>query len=114
MQENAQNETPKESPMKEESTLTFDDLNLKKEVLQAVKYAGFTTPSPIQADAIPFVLAGRDMVAQAHTGTGKTAAFGLPAISMMNLNAGVQMLVITPTRELALKFLTNFLSMVET
>ncbi len=97
MQENAQNETP----IQEESTITFDDLNLKKEVLQAVKYAGFTTPSPIQADAIPFVLAGRDMVAQAHTGTGKTAAFGLPAISMMKLNAGVQMLVITPTRELA-------------
>jgi len=97
MQENAQNE----QETKEEPSITFDDLNLKREVLQAVKYAGFTTPSPIQAQAIPFVLAGRDMVAQAHTGTGKTAAFGLPAISMMKLNAGVQMLVITPTRELA-------------
>ena len=96
MQENAQ-----ENTTHQEVTITFDDLKLKKEVLQAVKYAGFTTPSPIQADAIPFVLAGRDMVAQAHTGTGKTAAFGLPAISMMKLNAGVQMLVITPTRELA-------------
>ena len=96
MQENAQNETP----MQEESTMTFDDLNLKKEVLQAVKYAGFTTPSPIQADAIPFVLAGRDMVAQAHTGTGKTAAFGLPAINQIE-GDGVQVLVITPTRELA-------------
>ena len=99
MQENAQTE---ELEVKnEEPSITFDDLNLKREVLQAVKYAGFTTPSPIQADAIPFVLAGRDMVAQAHTGTGKTAAFGLPSISMMKLNAGVQMLVITPTRELA-------------
>jgi len=97
MQENAQKDTQD----KEEVTITFDDLNLKKEVLQAVKYAGFTTPSPIQAQAIPFVLDGRDMVAQAHTGTGKTAAFGLPAISMMKLNAGVQVLVITPTRELA-------------
>ncbi len=97
MQENAQNKVE----TKEEPSITFDDLNLKREVLQAVKYAGFTTPSPIQADAIPFVLAGRDMVAQAHTGTGKTAAFGLPAISMMKLDAGVQMLVITPTRELA-------------
>jgi len=96
MQENAQNET-----QKEESIITFDDLNLKKEVLQAVKYAGFTVPSPIQAQAIPFVLDGRDMVAQAHTGTGKTAAFGLPAISNMKLNAGVEVLVITPTRELA-------------
>ncbi|NPA60363.1 MAG: DEAD/DEAH box helicase [Epsilonproteobacteria bacterium] len=95
MQENAQNETT------EEKAITFDDLNLKKEVLQAVKYAGFTVPSPIQAQAIPFVLDGRDMVAQAHTGTGKTAAFGLPAISKMKLNKGVEVLVITPTRELA-------------
>ena len=96
MQENAQ-----ENTTHQEVTITFDDLKLKKEVLQAVKYAGFTVPSPIQADAIPFVLAGRDMVAQAHTGTGKTAAFGLPAISNMKLNAGVEVLVITPTRELA-------------
>ncbi len=96
MQENAQTNTPKE-----EALITFDDLNLKKEVLQAVKYAGFTVPSPIQAQAIPFVLAGRDIVGQAHTGTGKTAAFGLPAISNMHLKGGVEVLVITPTRELA-------------
>ena len=96
MQENAQENTPTE-----EVTFTFDDLKLKREVLQAVKYAGFTVPSPIQEKAIPFVLDGRDMVAQAHTGTGKTAAFGLPAISNMKLNAGVEVLVITPTRELA-------------
>ena len=101
MQENAQNETQEEVVVTEESKMTFDDLKLKKEVLQAVKYAGFTHPSPIQAQAIPFVLDGRDMVAQAQTGTGKTAAFGLPAISNMKLNAGVQVLVITPTRELA-------------
>jgi len=99
MQENAQENT--QPDLQKQDTITFDDLNLKKEVLQAVKYAGFTIPSPIQAQAIPFVLAGRDMVAQAHTGTGKTAAFGLPAISKMKLNAGVQVLVITPTRELA-------------
>ena len=96
MQENAQ-----ENTTHQEVTITFDDLELRKEVLQAVKYAGFTVPSPIQAQAIPFVLDGRDMVAQAHTGTGKTAAFGLPAISNMKLNAGVEVLVITPTRELA-------------
>jgi len=96
MQENAQNNTPAE-----ETLITFDDLKLKKEVLQAVKYAGFTIPSPIQIQAIPFVLAGRDIVGQAHTGTGKTAAFGLPAISNMHLKGGVEVLVITPTRELA-------------
>ena len=58
--------------------VTFDDLGLKPEILRSIKEAGFTTPSPIQAAAIPFVLAGRDIVGQAHTGTGKTAAFGLP------------------------------------
>lgn len=96
MQENAQKNTEIEQEL-----ITFDDLKLRKEVLQAVKYAGFTVPSPIQAQAIPFVLAGRDIVGQAHTGTGKTAAFGLPAISNMHLKGGVEVLVITPTRELA-------------
>ena len=96
MQENAQSNT-----QVDEEVITFNDLNLKKEVLAAIKSAGFSSPSPIQVQAIPFVLAGRDIVAQAHTGTGKTAAFGLPAISNMKLNAGVEVLVITPTRELA-------------
>jgi ATP-dependent RNA helicase DeaD len=97
MQENAQTQ----KQIEEENVITFDDLNLKKEVLQAVKYAGFKVPSPIQAQAIPHVLNGRDIVGQAHTGTGKTAAFGLPALSNMNLKGGVEILVITPTRELA-------------
>jgi ATP-dependent RNA helicase DeaD len=94
MQENAQE-------VKEESTITFDDLGLNRDVLNAVKAAGFIKPSPIQEQAIPVVLAGRDMVGQAHTGTGKTAAFGLPALSNMKRNNGVEILVITPTRELA-------------
>lgn len=81
--------------------VTFDDLGLKPEILRSIKEAGFTTPSPIQAAAIPFVLAGRDIVGQAHTGTGKTAAFGLPALNNINPNDGVGILVITPTRELA-------------
>ncbi|MDQ1264444.1 MAG: ATP-dependent helicase DeaD [Campylobacterota bacterium] len=92
MQENAQNV---------EKIITFDDLGLKKEILQSIKDAGFSVPSPIQAAAIPFVLAGRDIVGQAHTGTGKTAAFGLPALNNINPNDGVGILVITPTRELA-------------
>lgn len=91
MQENAQ----------QEQTILFEDLGLKKEILRSIKEAGFTAPSPIQAEAIPVVLAGHDMVGQAHTGTGKTAAFGLPALSNMSLNGGVELLVITPTRELA-------------
>lgn len=92
MQENAQ---------KIEKNITFDDLGLKKEILQSIKDAGFSVPSPIQAAAIPFVLAGRDIVGQAHTGTGKTAAFGLPALNNLNPRDGVGVLVITPTRELA-------------
>ena len=92
MQDNAQ---------QEEKLLTFDELGLKKEILKSVKFAGFTTPSPIQAQAIPIVLAGKDMVGQAHTGTGKTAAFSLPALNNMKLDGSVELLVITPTRELA-------------
>jgi ATP-dependent RNA helicase DeaD len=98
MQENAQ-EAP--SVKEEEKTITFDDLGLKQELLRSVKFAGFVTPSPIQEQAIPLVMAGRDIVGQAHTGTGKTAAFGLPALHNMKMNGKVELLVITPTRELA-------------
>lgn len=70
-------------------------------MLKAVKRAGFTVPSPIQEQVIPLILAGRDVVAQAQTGTGKTAAFGLPALSLIAVDKGVGLLVITPTRELA-------------
>lgn len=94
MQENAQTQPEKEA-------ITFDDLGLKREILQSVKDAGFTIPSPIQAAAIPFILQGRDIVGQAHTGTGKTAAFGLPALNNIDPRSGVSILVITPTRELA-------------
>ncbi len=80
---------------------TFEQFGLKKEILRAIGYAGFKTPSPIQKMAIPIVLQGRDVVAQAQTGTGKTAAFGLPALNNMSGNKGVETLIITPTRELA-------------
>ncbi len=96
MQENAQTEQTQE-----EKIPTFDELGLKKELLKSIKFAGFTAPSPIQAQAIPVVLAGKDMVGQAHTGTGKTAAFSLPALNNMKLDGSVELLVITPTRELA-------------
>ena len=97
MQENAQ----EVETSKEEITITFADLGLNKDLLQAVKHAGFVKPSPIQAQAIPVVLSGRDMVGQAHTGTGKTAAFGLPALNNIKHDGNVGLLVITPTRELA-------------
>ena len=81
---------------------TFESFNLDAKIMQAVKDAGFREPSPIQSYAIPFILEGRDIVAQAQTGTGKTAAFALPTLSSINVDSGnVEILVITPTRELA-------------
>jgi len=80
---------------------TFEQFGLKNEIMQSIRYAGFKMPSPIQSQAIPIIMEGRDVVGQAHTGTGKTAAFGLPVLNNMSLNDGVEVLVITPTRELA-------------
>jgi len=99
-QENETNETT--SP-EVDTTIpsTFDKFNLKKPIMQALHFAGFKTPSPIQELAIPVIMEGRDVVGQAHTGTGKTAAFGLPILNAIDLDAGVQALIITPTRELA-------------
>jgi ATP-dependent RNA helicase DeaD len=100
MQENAQTEENTPAP---ENLITFADLGLNKDILRSVEQAGFVTPSPIQAAAIPLVLQGRDIVGQAHTGTGKTAAFGLPALNNIDVRNGVEILVITPTRELAIQ-----------
>ena len=83
--------------------MTFNDFNLRKELNKAIETAGFTEPSPIQQDAIPAVLRGKDIVAQAQTGTGKTAAFGLPILNMMKCNGKVEAVVIVPTRELAIQ-----------
>lgn len=83
--------------------MTFNEFNLKDLLQKAIDEAGFKEPSPIQEQAIPFVLAGRDIVGQAHTGTGKTAAFGLPILNNMKGNSGVEAVVIVPTRELAMQ-----------
>ena len=79
----------------------FEQFDLNNDILKSIAWAGFKVPSPIQKQAIPLVLEGKDLVGQAHTGTGKTAAFGLPLLNKVTRNGGVQMLVITPTRELA-------------
>ena len=76
--------------------MTFEDFNFKEPLSRAIKDAGFTEPSPVQQDAMPIVLSGKDIVAQAQTGTGKTAAFGLPIINMMEHNGEVEMVVIVP------------------
>ncbi|WP_029413693.1 DEAD/DEAH box helicase [Acidovorax radicis] len=90
--------------------MTFDELNLAPAILKAVHETGYETPTPIQAQAIPAVLAGHDLLAGAQTGTGKTAAFTLPLLHRLSQSAapknkfggkGIRALVLTPTRELA-------------
>ena len=80
---------------------TFAEFDLKPGIMRGVEEAGFITPSPIQHQTIPLILQGRDLIGQAHTGTGKTAAFGLPGMNRITHAGYVEMLVITPTRELA-------------
>ena len=77
-------------------TMTFEELNLSAPVLRAVREAGYTAPSPIQAAAIPPVLAGRDLMGCAQTGTGKTAAFALPMLD--RLTAAKPMIPPAPTK----------------
>jgi ATP-dependent RNA helicase DeaD len=81
----------------------FEQMGLSRGILEGVKAAGFLTPSPIQSAAIPLVLTGIDLIGQAQTGTGKTAAYGLPAMSRLKNNNSVEILVLTPTRELAIQ-----------
>lgn len=93
--------------------MTFEELNLSAPVLRAVREAGYTAPSPIQAAAIPPVLAGRDLMGCAQTGTGKTAAFALPMLDRLTAAkpkkpGAVRALILTPTRELALQIGESF------
>ncbi|AXH08487.1 DEAD/DEAH box helicase [Malaciobacter halophilus] len=83
--------------------MTFKEFNFKTNLQKSIDDAGFKEPSPIQQDAIPVILKGKDIVGQAHTGTGKTAAFGLPVLNMMKCNKEVETVVIVPTRELAMQ-----------
>jgi len=86
------------------NTPTFQAMGLAEAVLQAVAEAGYEQPSPIQAESIPPLLAGRDLLGQAQTGTGKTAAFALPLLSRIDVKlARPQLLILAPTRELAIQ-----------
>ena len=88
---------------------SFGDLTLAEPVLKAVEKLGYETPSPIQAQIIPFMLDGKDVLGQAQTGTGKTAAFALPLLSRINLKQKQpQVLVLAPTRELAIQVAEAF------
>ncbi|GGW80120.1 DEAD/DEAH box helicase [Alteromonas halophila] len=89
--------------------LTFNDLNLPQPILQALEKVGYEKPSPIQAESIPLLLAGHDLLGTAQTGTGKTAAFALPMLANIDAEAKLpQLLVLAPTRELAIQVAEAF------
>jgi len=95
--------------MSESEQLTFQQLALSEPILKALNDVGYETPSPIQAETIPLLLSGRDVLGQAQTGTGKTAAFALPALSNIDISQrDPQILVLTPTRELAIQVAEAF------
>ena len=103
--------------LKESALVGFDDLGLMPELLEAVRDAGYTSPTPIQQQAIPPALMGRDLIGLAQTGTGKTAGFTLPIIQRLleeghgHIQAGahrVRVLVLTPTRELCVQVEESF------
>ncbi len=82
---------------------TFEELGVSPPLTRALEEIGFTRPFPIQEASIPFILQGHDVIGQAHTGTGKTAAFCLPVLSRLKSNGPVQFLILVPTRELAVQ-----------
>ena len=84
--------------------VSFSELGIQPEILKAVREMGFEAPTTIQEQCIPAILSGFDVVGQAQTGTGKTAAFGIPAIQMANIGSNIpSVLILTPTRELAIQ-----------
>ncbi len=92
-----------------DTPLSFDDLELSPAILKTIREIGYESPSPIQAASIPHLLAGRDLLGQAQTGTGKTAAFALPILTRIDVSQRVpQALVLAPTRELAIQVAEAF------
>jgi len=84
--------------------MKFKELNLSEEMQKAIDEIGFEEVTPIQAQSIPYIFEGRDIIGQAQTGTGKTCAFGIPAVDMLDSEVeGIQVLVLCPTRELAIQ-----------
>ena len=95
-------------------TMTFADLALSPRILDALAEEGYTTPTPIQAQSIPLLIEGRDILGMAQTGTGKTAAFALPLLHRLAANprpapkGGARILVLAPTRELVSQIAAGF------
>src|SRR3954464_7344932 len=88
--------------------MSFQEFGLAEEVVHGVQSMGYSEPTPIQLRAIPLVLAGRDVMGSAETGTGKTAAFGLPHLTQLKSHGKMRCLVLEPTRELAAQVETAF------
>ena len=88
--------------------IKFEDLPISDDIKRAVIEMGFEEPSPIQSQSIPVILSGKDVIGQAQTGTGKTAAFSIPLLEMINPEEkNVQAVVLCPTRELAIQVSTE-------
>ncbi len=83
--------------------MKFDKLGISKDIARALEEEGITTPTMIQEKAIPAILEGKDLIGMSKTGSGKTAAFGVPILQKIQPNAGVQILIMSPTRELAVQ-----------
>ncbi|NTV78675.1 MAG: DEAD/DEAH box helicase, partial [Clostridiales bacterium] len=87
-----------------EKNLRFDELQVDSKILRSITDMGFEEMTPIQAEAIPAILSGKDVIGQAQTGTGKTAAFGIPMLNKIDMdNKRLQAVILCPTRELAIQ-----------
>ncbi|MCI6216982.1 MAG: DEAD/DEAH box helicase [Helicobacter sp.] len=94
-----------------QSQKDFSSFGLREYLLKGISELGFSTPSPIQEQSIPIVLSGGDLIAQAQTGTGKTAAFAIPILNKITRRNNIEALIITPTRELAMQINDEFLKL---
>src|SRR5207248_861350 len=88
--------------------MSFRDLGLSDDVVHGVQSMGYIDPTPIQLRAFPVVLSGKDLIGSAQTGTGKTAAFALPILTLLKKHGAMRALVLQPTRELAAQVETAF------
>src|SRR5450432_3854182 len=97
-------EAPSERPQEYLADTSFEDMKLSPELARSIAERGYTHPTPVQAKAFPAVMAGKDIIVRSKTGTGKTAAFGIPLLEKIPMgDRGVRALVMCPTRELALQ-----------
>ena len=93
-----------------ESTSSFNDFQVSDLIKANIKGKGYINPTPIQEQAIPYIINGRDVIGMANTGTGKTAAFLIPLLDKVSKDRTQKVLIVTPTRELALQIREEFIS----